>query len=1364
MSCFARRLLFVVGAFFSAYPVIATPDLFLKSFTVDPSGTAGSKVNYNLTIVNQGTGGRADFSTAEMRLSTSNVTPNSSDSLLLSIFVGDMAPGETLNSSGTTIPIPANMSPGAYYIWVVLDVNDTAGQGTANRANDRTMVPFTVTGTPGPDLIPQSFTVSPSGNAGSNVSYSVTIRNQGTGIANSSTTQFRLSDSSVAPASSDPVLLSLPTPAIDAGATKSLSGTNLPIPANATLGTKYIWVTLDATGSAGQGLTNQANDRAKATFTVTGASLPDLVTQSLTVNPVSGAAGSQVAILYAIVNQGTATANASRVEIRLGTSSAALSSNDPLIHSFQTDSIPANGLIHFGTTLSIPPDTSPGTKYIWVSLDVDNAAGQGTANQANDRTNTAFTVIQAVPTGTLTGTVRDSVTSVAISGASVSFGGSSTSTVGSGVYTLPNLTCASSTFTVIKSGYQTVADSYSLTNCPGTSIRDVSLMSTPTPACALTCSADVASAGLVGATLPFVGTSSVASCSDATSYSWTFGDGTSATGSSVTHAYNSAGFYNWTLSVARGGATCTRNGTVTISSASSGLPVIEYFRANRDQIAVGGSSDLTWSVRNASTVILDGVGNVAPNSGTTVVPTSTTTYKLIAANSAGSQVATVTVRVDSLLNVSIHADRVTGVVPLSVVFTVLASGGVPQYSYRWSFGDTSQQTTHRWTDPTPEDVFCTVTDAHGTSQKSNILHIVPSPPNATISLEFLDLTRGPNPSSPSPYTRIGASADGATVVRVHATSSSPGTVTFKFSGKLGSGFDGGLFSAKEAIGTPKAQLTVATTGDGAEYAAEVFYKVPDDFANTGSTAPDARSERPLSFSAQLAGVSGSLVSTGDKSFKLRHAPVVFVHGIWSHSGTWDDFPIWRELRDRGEALAPGWDGIGSIDSGAQQIQPFVKGVLSHMRAGGIAASRADVVAHSFGGLIAKRLAATNGAMIHKLITIDTPHFGSALADFLVAHRTNLIIKKFIQMGYPIGSAIDDLRIHTAAASQARSLPTGELRAHSIVGVASDDEPCVTWEKNQLPSLVAWLCLANLAENPLFGASPGVCRAQLLTALLGFRPNDEVVDTTSQAGGLNAATTFGSGSLLGQHVCTSAHTVVTSNGFISNRVRQLLNTSVVSGPFEKYSLAAAHANGVGEFGANPASAVHKSADATSIRIQSPTDGQAVLPGSALDVLLSTGVTFAKVTVATPDETVEAAGNPLHARIDIPANRVGQYPILVFGSVAADVPAATDSVNVIVKPNAAISSVMLSPLELFLTVGESGIINVRGVFDDGIARTLTGSADVAFSSSDITIVVVQPDGKAYAVGTGQAIVKVTAGHATGEVSVNVEAVPRRRAVTH
>ena len=85
---------------------------------------------------------------------------------------------------------------------------------------------------------------------------------------------------------------------------------------------------------------------------------------------------------------------------------------------------------------------------------------------------------------------------------------------------------------------------------------------------------------------------------------------------------------------------------VGCSGPTPTAPIINSFLANPTTITVGESSNLSWSVTDATGVTIDnGVGSVALTGTTAVNPTTTTTYTLTATNTAGSVTGSVTVTV-----------------------------------------------------------------------------------------------------------------------------------------------------------------------------------------------------------------------------------------------------------------------------------------------------------------------------------------------------------------------------------------------------------------------------------------------------------------------------------------------------------------------------------------------------------------------------------------------------------------------------------------------------------------------------------------------------------------------------------------------
>jgi non-heme chloroperoxidase len=110
-------------------------------------------------------------------------------------------------------------------------------------------------------------------------------------------------------------------------------------------------------------------------------------------------------------------------------------------------------------------------------------------------------------------------------------------------------------------------------------------------------------------------------------------------------------------------------------------------------------------------------------------------------------------------------------------------------------------------------------------------------------------------------------------------------------------------------------------------------------------------------------------------------PVVFVHGLWLLSSSWQP---WRDFfEDNGfTTLAPGWpDDPATVDEAREHPEAFAKKmvqqVTDHYLAAIAALDRAPVViGHSFGGLIAQKIAGEGVATV--TVSIDNAPFKGVL--------------------------------------------------------------------------------------------------------------------------------------------------------------------------------------------------------------------------------------------------------------------------------------------------------------------------------------------------------------------------------------------------
>lgn len=97
-----------------------------------------------------------------------------------------------------------------------------------------------------------------------------------------------------------------------------------------------------------------------------------------------------------------------------------------------------------------------------------------------------------------------------------------------------------------------------------TAIRAGTITITESP-CTVQCSASVPETGFVGSATTFSAEATLAGCTEPATFLWHFGDGSSATDQSATHAYPSPGTYNWYVEVTTQGFSCIKAGTIVIT-------------------------------------------------------------------------------------------------------------------------------------------------------------------------------------------------------------------------------------------------------------------------------------------------------------------------------------------------------------------------------------------------------------------------------------------------------------------------------------------------------------------------------------------------------------------------------------------------------------------------------------------------------------------------------------------------------------------------------------------------------------------------------------------------------------------------------
>ncbi|MFN2377835.1 MAG: CARDB domain-containing protein, partial [Candidatus Binatia bacterium] len=358
-------------------------DLVVQNIVLDPaSARNGDPVIMTITLRNQGTAIAAS-SVTRLRINQDASTVESTDLQICNITTPNIPPGASAAVSCT--PTISGRPPGTNYVWVIADVNNTAGQ--ADRTNDRASAPLEVSSVAS-DLIVESVVANPTaGGNGDPITITATIRNQGNATAFASITRFRINEDPNTVGGGDFQLC----PPVE---TKSIPvGQTTEVKCKTTLedrpsGPNYIWAIADTSDTAGQ--SDRTNDRGKVEFVIDPPPTPDLSVRTITVNPVSGANGDTLTISARIGNEGDLASPATKARFTI---------NQDADDTVEGDTVLCNevSVVALSPGASVQVSCKPvlldrplGLHHVWATADATGVAAQ--VNFDNDELAAEFTV------------------------------------------------------------------------------------------------------------------------------------------------------------------------------------------------------------------------------------------------------------------------------------------------------------------------------------------------------------------------------------------------------------------------------------------------------------------------------------------------------------------------------------------------------------------------------------------------------------------------------------------------------------------------------------------------------------------------------------------------------------------------------------------------------------------------------------------------------------------------------------------------------------------------------------------------------------------------------------------------------------
>lgn len=635
--------------------------------------------------------------------------------------------------------------------------------------------------------------------------------------------------------------------------------------------------------------------------------------------------------------------------------------------------------------------------------------------------------------------------------------------------------------------------------------------------------------------------------------------------------------------------------------------------------------------------------------------------------------------------------------------------------------------------------------------------------------------------------RHGLVADGCSQVLLRFEADVPGAVTFSqaniFAGTL-----------MDIYGSPTTG-PIQTAPFGNKQVAFALYRAPDNLFAPGSTGQSSETDE-ISASFLPTGVAGQALET---SFQLTvaRAPVVLVHGLWDTAAVWDSLD--GQLKGNGFlTLRVDYHSLLSAAGPFALYQGIiwtqVGKILDQERSQGFAATRADVVAHSMGGILT-RLDANNPlsqsvvpgvpGCFRRIITIDTPHCGSRAASVLLdlAAKSAVLDTMFFDFGHPIDyGGVADLDPRNFAASVATKGASVRIAATSLPAAAiccsvSDPADLAVGE-GQAYGAVKWCSLPLLPSDQVaiycgqfigVGDSELAVANKVFTTGSGLLPHDGIVPVYSQGGGCPAPSPIGSASSPIGHV---AHTAAPADSLVDQIVVNLLEgsaTSFAPGGFPAVTTAdmppqlcdSGSGPGLARPGrrARPMDLTRLIQLLASQSTNGPGDVVSVsvelAPGASVD-----GVFLTAVQNGEPIANFESTNLPCVFAFSAPTNVLGIIHVL---AMAANLRGMTDlqETNMTIRPGLGTNllSISASPGSFTFTgISQAQELSVTGAFSDGIARDITGSGSgTSYSSSAPGIASVDSNGVVTALSQGTCTVAVAWGSLSTNIPVSVAPQP-------
>ena len=282
----------------------------------------------------------------------------------------------------TPATIPLSTAAGNYYVLFVADyLNELAETNETNNVASYALA----VATPMPDLVPSQVYLGPSSTPGGTVGLNFQLKNQGTGVAASSTVGYYLSADAVFDAT-DVLLLTVPDGPLAVGQTVVRNPGSIPIPASMALGSYYLLVVADPLNVVAE--SDETNNVTSKPLQLV-SPFVDLVPTRPQLSAATAPPGAAVQAACLVSNLGNSISLNSTLGVFLSTDNV-FDASDVRLAIVSGPALNGPGGIYLAATLIVPAGTTAGGYYVLFVADPLN--GQVESDEANNVISLPFTV------------------------------------------------------------------------------------------------------------------------------------------------------------------------------------------------------------------------------------------------------------------------------------------------------------------------------------------------------------------------------------------------------------------------------------------------------------------------------------------------------------------------------------------------------------------------------------------------------------------------------------------------------------------------------------------------------------------------------------------------------------------------------------------------------------------------------------------------------------------------------------------------------------------------------------------------------------------------------------------------------------